>query len=249
MVEVIFSEITNSERYLTKTINVDDSGKLVKTPAASLRKGVAKTIQMAFEEFGPYIRSLQLNQAICHGVSEKSQVNIVSQRLYKGQENTITRTKKYFSYPAGYGLGMFDHDPKPGQKALEPEEFTKIISTIWPGFNSMATWWTPSTSSCIYDLDGKEMTGIGAGFHMYFPFEPASKLPDLAIWLFKKLWLAGHGYIFITKDGKMLERTIFDKTVFSPERLDFVAGANCIDCVQRLPEPVFREEKELEEVI
>lgn len=35
-------------------------------------------------------------------------------------------------------------------------------------------------------------------------------------------------------------RNIFDAVVFSPERLDFVAGAACVDCVQKLPDPVYR---------
>jgi hypothetical protein len=45
----------------------------------------------------------------------------------------------------------------------------------------------------------------------------------------------------------MLVRSIFDASVFSPERLDFVAGANCVDCEQRRPQPVYFEAREKKE--
>lgn len=134
---------------------------------------------------------------------------------------------------------MIDHDPKPGQAPMIKEGVVEAICSVWPAFRHLPKWWTPSTSACIYDLQGGQLTGEGSGFHLYFPFRPASRLPELADLLFKRLWLAGHGNIFITRAGSMLPRTIFDASVFSPERLDFVGGANCIDCEQRLPPPVF----------
>jgi hypothetical protein len=72
-------------------------------------------------------------------------------------------------------------------------------------------------------------------------------LPELADVLFKRMWLGGHGYIVISRAGSMLVRSIFDASVFSPERLDFVAGANCVDCEQRRPQPVYFEAREKKE--
>ncbi len=241
MVEVTFTKITNLDGLLTKNIRPDRKGGIIKTPAASLTNGVAESTKIPFEEYGSYVRGLGSNQAVCHGTCGHKKINLVSQAKFTSQPDTITRSLKYFSYSDRYGIGMFDHDPKPGQKSLEPEEFIKIITCFYPEFGNLPTWWTPSTSCCIYDMEGNEISGEGAGFHLYFPFSPANKLPEFANWLYKKLWVSGHGYIFISKDGKMLDRTIFDKTVFSPERLDFVAGAHCIDCVQKLPDPVYKE--------
>ncbi len=249
MVEVTFTKITNSKGLLTKEIRPDGNGSIVKKSAANLHQGIAETIRMPFAEFGHFLRSLKTNQAICHGISGHRKIQIKTQAHYRGQPHTITRTKEFFKFPPEAGIGMFDHDPKPGQKELDPKELINIVCDVYPDFGKLPTCSTSSTSSFIYDSQGRLISGDRAGFHIYFPFRPANKLPEFAEWLFKKLWLAGHGYIFITKDGKMLERTIFDKTVFSPERLDFVAGAYCIDCEQHLPDPVYRQGEILEGTI
>ncbi len=240
MGDITFTVITNNNgRLLTKTISPDGNSGIVKKSAAYLADGTAKTVQMPFADFGPFLRSLSPNQAIIHSVCGHDSINIVSAANYRGQANTITRSLEHFYYPGGPGLGMFDHDPKPGQQALGPDEFISIICKVWPEFQSIPKWWTPSTSSCIYDLEGNELTGEGNGFHLYFVFNPASELPEFSKSLFKRLWCSDHGYIFVSKAGASLPRTIFDASVFSPERLDFVAGANCIDCEQRLPVPLY----------
>lgn len=246
--KVTFTCVTNTDGLLTKTIQPDGKGGIIKTPAAHLTQGVTEKVKMPFQELGQYFRTLKANQAICHGVCSYDRADVVAVSRFKEQPKTVARTKEYFCYPEGSGLGMFDHDPKPGQKAMASDEFKKIIARIWPDFRQLPTIWTPSTSSCIYDMDGEPLNGKGSGWHMYFPFYPANKLPEFASWLFKKCWLAGHGYIFVSRSGALLERTIFDAAVFSPERLDFVAGAHCINCSQQLPEPVFEAGAAVEEV-
>jgi len=250
---VTFTTIENTRGLLTKSIRPNGQGGIVKTPAAQLVEGIAETTEIPFSELGQYLRSLQPNQAIAHGVTGRRRPRILSEYRYKTvlssltgndlvkfQAETITRTQKFFHYNEGPGLGMFDHDPKPGHPALNPDEFISAICEVWPDFRSLPTVYTPSTSSCIYDLAGNQLTGMGAGFHLYFLFPHAHRLPDLAKWLFHRLWLTGHGSIFISASGAMLERTIFDASVFSAERLDFVAGAVCHECEQRLPAPEYR---------
>ena len=134
---------------------------------------------------------------------------------------------------------MFDFDPKPGRGALSLAQLFDAVTAVWPEFADLPKVVTGSTSAYIFDATGKQLTGRGSGFHAYFPFAPAAALPRLAGLLFRRLWLTGHGYIFISRDGKQLVRGIFDASVFSPERLDFCAGANCVDCEQRLPAPEY----------
>lgn len=245
MMNITFTTITNHDGPLTKTIRPDGNGCIIKKPSAHLINGTAEIVKLPFEEFGPYLRTLSSNQAILHGVCNYEKANVVSVAKFQQQPQTVARTLDFFRYPEGAGIGMFDHDPKAGQKALTPKELIGIIRNTCPEFGNLPTWCTPSTSSCIYDRNGNELSGTGNGFHLYFPFEPASNLPAFADWLFKRLWIAGYGYVIISRAGSLLTRTIFDASVFSPERLDFVAGANCIDCEQRLPEPVYREGAEV----
>lgn len=245
-INIEFTTITNFGGLLTKTICPDGDGGILKKPAAHMITGMAETVKMPFTEFGPFLRTLESNQAITHGITGSlRELTVVTAEAYLREPDTVARTKEFFYYPEGTGLGMFDHDPKPGKRVLEVDEFLHIVHSVCPDFKSVPTWWTPSTSSCINDLTGNQLTGAENGWHLYFPFSPANKLPEFSEWLFKKLWIAGHGHIYISRAGSLLTRTIFDAAVFSPERLDFVAGAYCIDCEQQLPEPVFRDALEV----
>ena len=244
---ITFTCLTSKSGLLTKTVKPNGRGGFDKVPAAQMTAGVAETVTLPFSKFGPYLRTLDTDQAIAHGVTGHDRVNVVSEAKFTGQPNTITRSKEYFKYSDGWGVAMLDHDPRPGQTPLTVEQLIDAVSREWPEFRALPKWSTPSTSSCVFDLHGNQLTGEGNGCHIYFPFNPASKLPELADVLFKRMWLAGHGYIVISRAGSMLVRSIFDASVFSPERLDFVAGANCEDCEQRRPQPVYFEAREMQE--
>ena len=243
--KISFSVFTSTSGLLTKTISPDSKGGITKVPSAYMTSGFASTEEMPFSEFGPFLRTLEPNQAIGHGVCDSgfAQIATTGQQDmgYGLTDEYVTRTKEYFKYPAGLGLAMFDHDPKEDKRALLPDNFREIVVKVWPEFENYPTWTTPSTSACIKDMNGKWLNGNGSGFHMYFCVPDASILPVFAETLFKRMWLAGYGHIEIDKAGRMHPSTIFDPSVFSPERLDFVAGANCVDCVQELPAPVFHE--------
>lgn len=63
-------------------------------------------------------------------------------------------------------------------------------------------------------------------------------VPRFLAALGKRLVLAGYGRVEISRAGSLLERTLADLLVGSPERLDFVAGAVCDKGLeQRRPEP------------
>ena len=236
--EVTFTRLTRTDGgLLTKTIRPDGRGGIVKTPAAAMTAGTAETVALPFSEFGPFLRSLKPEQALAHGVCGRDRTNIVSAAKFTGQPNTVTRSKEYFHYPDGWGVAMLDHDPAPGRDALSPAQLFDAVTAVWPAFADLPKVVTGSTSAYIFDATGKQLTGRGSGFHAYYACRPASALPDLAEILFKRLWLTRHGYIAISAAGSMLVRTVFDKAVFSPERIDFSAGAHCIDCAQRLPAP------------
>lgn len=236
---VAFTVFTREGGLLTKTIRPDGNGGIIKEPAAQMTAGTAETVSLPFSEFGTFLRSLKHKQAISHGVCGRDHANIVSTAKFTEQPGTICRKKEFFHYSGGWGIGMFDHDPKPGRDALSPAQLFDAVSAVWPAFADLPKVVTGSTSSYIFGPSGEPLAGRGSGFHAYFPFRPAWALPDLAERLFRRLWLTGHGYIFPSRAGSMLVRTIFDKAVFSPERIDFCAGAHCIDCVQKLPDPEY----------
>ena len=224
---------------LTKIIRYQDGRILKDGSKCWLNQGKAKQVDTSLEKMAQWLRKLRPGQALIHGINGHKQIKIVSEKKYSGQADTIPRTKKHFSFVNGEGSAFFDHDPKPGHKAYSRKAFLEILSEVFPAIADMGSVWTPSTSSCIFK-GGQQLVGQDGGMHIYFAVKNATDLPRFSEVLFKRLWIAGHGYIFITKDGKQLERTIFDQAVFSPERLDFVAGAVCRDGLeQRLPDPVY----------
>lgn len=249
---VSFTVVTRTDgRPVSKIISPDGQGGITKQPSANIGQGRMQRVAMPFKEFGPFIRTLKSNQAIVHGVPVNHGGDDYQEFAFGtvGQENPpfrLSRSLKHLAFPTDTScICMFDHDPKPGQQPLTPDDLIEAVCIIVPEFIDCPSWHTPSTSSCIYDLDGQELSGQGAGFHLYFPFSDPAGLPSFVATLFKRLWLKGYGYIYVTRSGAMLERTIFDAAVFSPERLDFVSGAVCENCFQRLPEPVFRIGKEI----
>jgi P4 family phage/plasmid primase-like protien len=98
--------------------------------------------------------------------------------------------------------------------------------------------WVPSASSYIFNAETEEqITGL-KGQRLYCVVDDASMIPIIGETIFKRLWLAGHGRIVVGKAGQLLVRTLIDKTVYQPCRLDFAGGANCEEpLVQRRGDP------------
>jgi P4 family phage/plasmid primase-like protien len=208
---------------LTKTIKLKD-GKLNKLPPQNAGSGSVKTISIRLRELLDVIDSFKKSQCLIHGDCGYDEIGI-SPRFFP-KENTIHRTKDYFAYKAGKpSLAMFDHDPDGVGQYYSPAELVDVMSEILPGFRSTAHVVKPSTSAEIYDVDGNRLSPKEYGYHCYFVAVDGSDLPRFKDVLFKRLWLTGYGHCRLSKSGAFLVRTVFDKSVLSPERCDFVSGA------------------------
>lgn len=197
------------------------------------------------------LASRQPNQAIVHGICEHKLARVVTKGKVEKAKATsdipvIARTKDYISYSEGSGVILFDHD-KAREGAVgsvealasyTPAELVAMLATVHPDIGKAAFVSTPSTSSCIYNAAGEMLRGEGTGSHTYLFVTQASDIPRYLKTLGKRLFIAGLGRIEISRSGSLLERTLVDLLVGSPERLDFVAGAVCRDGLeQRLPAP------------
>ncbi|MBU4154057.1 MAG: AAA family ATPase [Proteobacteria bacterium] len=231
--------VTKDSGPLTKIMSLQ-GGKLVKDSSqCRMDTGTAQTVETTLAEMPTFLRSLKPNQALVHGTAEAEKARIVTQRAFNSQQGTITRTKDCFNWNDGPGLMFFDYDPEPGATPLNSKQLVAAMAQAMPAIANMGYVATPSTSSCIFDADGNELRGV-SGLHNYSIVKNARDLPRFKEALFKRCWLSGHGSIKISAAGGQLLRTIFDAAVFSPERLDFVAGAICQDgLIQRLPKPVY----------
>jgi hypothetical protein len=126
---------------------------------------------------------------------------------------------------------MFDYDPDPAAPEGIPSANALVarLAGIWPALADAGWLATTSTSSAIRDKQTGGWLCPPEGMHVY-----VLTLGDVARFreiLKVRLWLAGYGFCKLatpnaqTGVAAVLERAIVDLTVFSPERLDYVAGA------------------------
>jgi hypothetical protein len=156
---------------------------------------------------------------------------LVLAERYSGAPGMVARTLECFSYPAGVRLIMLDYDPEPEaiERLTGTHELMDRLARIWPAFSEVGWLATVSTSSAIRDKQTGDWLRPPEGLHVYI-----LATGDVARWreLAKvRLWLAGYGYCRLASPNRhtgvasILERCLVDLTVFSPERLDYVAGA------------------------
>ena len=256
---ISFTLVKKSQGILTKRIKRDKQGNVDKdSSGCRMSRGKAFTNTMTPAEFAGRLGKQNSNAAIAHGVCGHDKTIIVSKAKYhqaKKNRKTdslpiVTRTKDCFSYPDGPGILLLDHDKARDNsfalhdkaiQAYPPEDLITIIGNFFPEILSASWVSTFSTSACIFDSEtGEELRGKGAGFHQYLFPQNAGDVPRFLKVLGQRLVLAGYGRIEISRSGSLLERTLVDLLVGSPERLDFVAGAVCAPGLeQRLPEPEY----------
>ncbi len=215
---------------LTKTMSLLPTGELHKDASqCAMSAGTFITLSIDhIRELPDILTRVKKSECLAYGVcSVRPEGKVVSQD--KAKNGDITRTQDTFIYKEGQpALFMLDYDGPPGVSALSREEWLAILYAACPKLEHTASVWRASTSSYIYDKAGQELRGL-TGQRLYFAVRDGSDIPRFGEVLFKGLWLSGHGHIEISKAGSFLKRAPIDVAVFSPERLDFVAGGVCRD--------------------
>ena len=232
---------------LTKRIYQDPDGILIKDGSpCKMSTGIGQKVKLQFHELPGFFKDLSTHHAICLGIPKNKnlpeQFNVMAAQKFKGQQDTITRSLEHIEWERNHNSVLFfDYDPAKDTDPLTPDELAATIADILPGFENAARVITHSTSSCISDENGQEITGASAGHHTYFIVPPGTDVKRLVEIIKVRTWIAGLGYIQLSKDGrKDLRNRIIDLFVFSPERLVFESGANIQKgWTQTRPEPVY----------
>jgi hypothetical protein len=180
-------------------------------------------------------------QALVHGVVKGSVPGYVAplvttERLKRAKPGdlapeTVARALEYIAYPDDVFLLMFDRDDNAEDptKLQTVEDLIALLTPLLPGINRAGMLVTTSTSSGIRSKATDEWLIPSTGFHAYcLARGDLTRFVDL---LKVRLWNAGYGYCKLATPNKqtgvaaVLERATVDLAVFSPERLDYVAGA------------------------
>ncbi len=226
---------------LSKTYGLESDGTLKNTPGGNLIEGAAEKITVNnISELKQFIETLGPNHALTYGISEHEKARIVTKKNLKRAQSlpgmkypAIARDREHFKWP-GPGIMEFDFD---GFKADHADEIFNLLVELNPTFKTVPMIIKASASSGLYH-GGKCLKGLD-GWRALVLVADASDIPRTGDTLFKLSWLQGKGFIYISRSGAQLARGPIDNSVWQPERLDFVGGANCQDGIeQRRPEPV-----------
>jgi len=220
-----------------------EAGQLEKLPGGQLLQGMATRIEISsVTDLAVLLSGLSPADALTYGVSEHAEACVVSRDLLSqvtqnGGPPIIARTREFFAFPKGPAILMLDYDPQEGQPSLTSEQLRALIYSVAPAIEHAPHLVTPSASSFIYKGD---MCLKGpSGLRMLIPVTQGTDIPRAGETLFKRLWLAGHGYIGVSTAGSLLIRGPLDGSVWQPERLDFCGGAHCEPPLeQKRPAPV-----------
>jgi hypothetical protein len=213
---------------LTKRIKLANDGSLDVTPRTAMSRGTARRVAIAsVYDLAEVIEGLADNEAVTLGCLRDElpdQVKVVTKDKLNGGANVIARTSEHVIYREGKpALVLLDYDTKGKPDSITVDEFWQALLKVLPGLRKAAHVVRRSTSSGIFRSDNGEKLPGSSGVHIYVAVQDGSDVERFLKTLHDRCWLAGYGWFWISKPGRLLERSIIDRSVFSSERLIFEA--------------------------
>lgn len=230
-----YISVLRNHRWMGKRFFLDDDGQLQKQANGLFSKGYV-TVQNAgcAQELATLSQGLTPQDALClghpRGASIFSVTPIATRRIQLALANRSTlilsRTKDDFSFGLGEGWLLLDYDTKGLTEAVlsKIERLGGIMNALlhlWPELDNGDFVVRPSSSAGVHVV-GHPAPKI-SGFHMFVRLKRAADIPQALKALHYRCWLHGLGYHMISRSGQLLDRSIVDITVGSPERLIFTA--------------------------
>jgi hypothetical protein len=232
---VVITTYTKFGGPLTKHISLAPDGSIKADGSACvMSRGAAQLTEVAgVDEFAELLERLRSHQAISLGrmrAGLRSKVRVVTKaNLINGAAgpNVIARTKNDIVYqPKQQALALLDFDTKemPPDVASELQQlggFWPALVSVLPGLEKVARVTRPSTSSGLFRSDTGEQLAESGGIHVYIIVLDGADVERFLRALHVRCWLAGLGWLMVSVSGQLLERSIVDRMVGSPERLVF----------------------------
>ena len=230
-----YISILRNHRWMGKRFFLDDDGQLQKQANGLFSKGYV-TVQNASnaQELAELAQNLTPQDALClgqpRGVNAFGIAPVATrqaqQALVHSSVQILSRTKDDFSFGQGQGWLLLDYDTKGLSEAVfsRIEQLGGIMNAlhhVWPELENSDFVVRPSSSAGVHII-GDPAPSV-SGFHMFVRLKRAADIPQALKALHSRCWLHGLGYHMISKSGHLLDRSIVDITVGSPERLIFTA--------------------------
>jgi hypothetical protein len=244
----LISLFTSSAEFLGKRYSLDIKDQIQKEISASIESGTVcvKSISLLSDLF-VLLLNLKPNQALGYGIPVSFEagdtIEITTQKKLPTKIASISRDGEHFHFFNGPGILMLDCDSSI-DVTLTPEETRDLIIQAVPELSNAPMLWCPSSSSFIGNSETCEMYSLLRGQRFYILLADAREIPRVGDIIFSRLVLNGHGFVVVSKSGQLLLRTLIDKAVFQPERLDFGSKAHCVEPItQNIPTCLYWNEQ------
>ena len=225
--------VLENTKWMGKKFTINEFGNLQKQSNGLFIKGKVLPLEiMTSSQLKILTNNLQANHALCLGIPKQSgdilpvAARALQKKLHKNNLQCLSRTKDDFMFPLNQGWLLIDYDIKdqPVQVTQKIDELGGILPTlkhIWPELDQADYLIRPSSSAGVH-IEGDTHNNAN-GFHTFVRLQKAQQIPQSLLALHARCWENGLGYFIISKSGQLLDRSIIDVSVGSPERLIFTA--------------------------
>jgi hypothetical protein len=232
----VVTTFSSGGKKLNKTFRLVD-GRIHKQSNANLYSGAARTIVVPTAlGLATLLAELRPNEALCIGRMKDGRE--AAQVTTRGKEGAsgISRSLAYMGFPQGPGWLLIDVDTG----GMPPDVAARIealggcwaaLVDLWPELGNAARVYCPSSSQGVTAPECETMRGGGA--HFYIALSDMTQAKATLDALHRRAWAAGLGFYQLSKAGGLLERSIVDVSVASPERLIFEAPPQLVAPVTR----------------
>jgi len=150
-------------------------------------------------------------------------------------EGTVSLTNKYLTFRPVGGVVACDTDYKDADEVvgLYPQEIkrfdshkeiTELLRSLDESLSDAFMVCRDSSSSFICNDQGELLSGR-KGVHTDIIVDDASLTPAVLQILFDRLWLAGYGWAFVDKAGRIQLRAPIDLAMMRPHQPDFIKAS------------------------
>jgi hypothetical protein len=209
-------------RPLGKAFSLNHDGDLGKTPLANSIATVRTVDVATAAALATLLKDCTAYQALALGTCSVGHGKVVTSVNLVPVRDATARTKDNFRFSDAPGWALLDVDAK------EPSVIEKItrlggvwpvLSAVYPPLAQAARARRASQSACVGVVGDDPPATLSE--HIYILLRRGSDAVALVERLHQRLWLAGIGWVNVSKAGQLLERSLIDRAVASPERLIF----------------------------
>ena len=235
---------------LSKHLSLDAEGRLIKdgSPCA-MSEGQAQvqplSTQTPFADLAQKIDAMTSNKALALGsilgIEPKMTVRVTCRSKLNGAaDGVIARDKKHMIYRRSQpAMVLLDYDtggmPDAVHRKVEQAGgfFEALAKHVWSDLRKAGYVMRASTSSGLTRADTGAALPDSDGQHVYIAIHDGTDSPRLLRAIQARCWLHGLAWHKLSADGKLLERSIVDIMVGSPERLVFEGAPTLSEPLQQ----------------